>query len=248
MMRLVLAIVAAMALSGCQHSGQQAIDPFWGRTTVPSPATGSIRRPDRQPGMSATLAATTDHNAGNTAPTAGSSNRPQPNLLPAPMSPTPGAPGTLTPMPATPGPAGSGVPYGNGAPAITSPPSGYPTPGRAPPSGYSNPIRHHRARRGRRRQPCPGPPPAGSYPSSPARQRAGGMAPPTGGTAPTGPVPAQPHQRVPHRHRPGRFATVRHAPRATFRPVDYNYDDRNGVRAPEAGGNWITPAALRPPR
>ena len=37
MMRRALAIIATMALSGCQHSGQQAVDPFWGRTTVPPP-------------------------------------------------------------------------------------------------------------------------------------------------------------------------------------------------------------------
>ena len=50
MTRLVLAIIAAVALSGCQHSGQQAIDPFWGRTTVPPPATGSIGTPIITPG------------------------------------------------------------------------------------------------------------------------------------------------------------------------------------------------------
>ena len=66
MTRLVLAIVAAMALSGCQHGGQQAIDPFWGRTTVPAPATGSIGAPIISPGCQQPLHAASDHHAGNT--------------------------------------------------------------------------------------------------------------------------------------------------------------------------------------
>ena len=43
MTRLVLAIVAATFLSGCQH--RQATDPFWGQTTVPPPATDPIGTP-----------------------------------------------------------------------------------------------------------------------------------------------------------------------------------------------------------
>ena len=89
-----------MALSGCQHSGQQAVDPFWGRTTVsrprhlpavgvnpcyPQPATVSA-------GPSNALQAT-----------------PPPNLLPATASPTPAAPVTITPAPAMPAPAATGA-------------------------------------------------------------------------------------------------------------------------------------------
>ena len=54
MTRLVLAIVAAMALSGCQHSGQQVIDPFWGRTDCAAAGNRVELAPDRQSGMSAT--------------------------------------------------------------------------------------------------------------------------------------------------------------------------------------------------
>ncbi len=138
MTRLVLAIVAAMALSGCQHSGQQAIDPFWGHTTVPPPPTGSIGTPIISPGCPQPLQAQPIIPPGAPLSTGGLPATTPPNLLPAPMSSMPATPGTFTPIPATPVPAGNAVPFGNGAPAMTSPPSGYRMPDRAPPSGYSN--------------------------------------------------------------------------------------------------------------
>ena len=134
---LVLAMIAATALSGCQHSGQQAVDPFWGRTTVPSPATGSIGAPIISPGCPQPLQPQPIITPGTPLSSGGPQASTPPNLLPAPMSPTPAAPGMVTPMPATPAPGGSGIPNGYGAPAMTSPPSGYPCRA-APPSGYSN--------------------------------------------------------------------------------------------------------------
>ena len=133
MTRLVLAVIAAMALSGCQHSGQQAIDPFWGQQRVPPPPTGSVgarwsTRRTRKPGRRK-RASPREHRC----PTAGSQTAP-PNLLPGPT----GTPGAATPIPATPGP-GSGTPSSNVAPGPATPPASNGTPARAPLSGYSNP-------------------------------------------------------------------------------------------------------------
>ena len=153
MTRLAFAIVVATAVSGCQHSGQQAIDPFWGQTTVPSPATGSIgvspgySQPLQQPIITPGTPLPSGCEPQSATP---------PNLLPAQATPTPSPAGTLTPMPATTGTGGNGVPYGYGAPAAAAPPSGYGTPPVAPPSGYSNP--------GLPPSSSPGPLPAGGGP------------------------------------------------------------------------------------
>ena len=158
MTRFLLAIVAATAFSGCQHSGQQVIDPFWGHTTVAPPATGSIGAPivcqgSPQPLQQPVITPGTPLSSGGPQATT------PPNLLPPPMSPTPAAPAAVAPTPAMPGAAGSAVP-GYGASATPSPPTGNPLPGRAPPSGYSNPDLPPAG--------SPAPPPAGSPTSPPA--------------------------------------------------------------------------------
>ena len=76
MKRLVLAILTAAVMSGCQHSGQQVIDPFWGRTTVPPPANGFDCGTDRHSG-SATAVAASGHHAGNTDRPVAGSRRPR---------------------------------------------------------------------------------------------------------------------------------------------------------------------------
>jgi hypothetical protein len=96
MTRLVLAMVAAMVLSGCQHSGQQVVDPFWGRQTVPPPATGSICTPAINPGCQQPVQqpVTTQ---GTPVPSGGLQTTTPPNLLPAPATPAPGPPMSNTP-------------------------------------------------------------------------------------------------------------------------------------------------------
>ena len=126
MTRLVLAMVAAMVLSGCQHSGQQVVDPFWGRQTVPPPATGSICTPAINPGCQQPVQQPLI-TQGTPVPSGGLQTTTPPNLLPAPTTPAlaphmPNTPANVTPIPATPAPAGSGVPYGNAGPAMTAPP------------------------------------------------------------------------------------------------------------------------------
>jgi hypothetical protein len=195
MKRLALAIVVATALSGCQHSGQQAIDPFWGHTTVPPPPTGSIGTPMIDLGCQQPLQSQPIITPGTPMVAPPLSNgalqpTPQPNLLPAPISPAPGAAGTVAPTPATPVPPASGVPYGNGAPAGTSPPAGYPTPGRPPLSGYSNPDLPSSGSSASPAVTMPGAAPAAPYPASSAPPTVpGGLAPPPSGAAPIGPPP-----------------------------------------------------------
>ena len=164
MMRRALAIIATMALSGCQHSGQQAVDPFWGRTTVPAPATGAVGVNPCYP-QPATVSA---------GPSNALQATPPPNLLPATASPTPAAPATITPAPAMPAPAATGAPYVPSSPAIPAPPD-Y----RAPPSGYSS------------LGPAPSgagaSSPATTYPGAPTSP-----APPSTGGTPSSPAPADP--------------------------------------------------------
>jgi hypothetical protein len=137
MMRLVLAMVAVMAFSGCQHRGQQAIDPFWGRTTVPAPPTGAVCAPVITPGCGQPFPPQTMTTPGTPLPSGGLQAIPQPNLIPAPTSPNPAATGTGAAPATTPGVTGSPAPYGSTTPTITTPPPGSGTTGTAPPSGYS---------------------------------------------------------------------------------------------------------------
>ena len=240
MMRLVLAIVAAMALSGCQHGGQQAIDPFWGRTTVPAPATGSIGAPIISPGCQQPLTPQVTITPGTPTPLSSGALPPAspPNLLPAPMSPPPGGTVPITPIPATPGPSGNGVPYGYGTPPMTSPPSGYP-PSRAPLSGYSNPDSSTSGSPGSPAVTMPGSGPAGTYPPPPTTPS--GMTPPTGGAAPVGPSPGSSSPTG-----PGTTPTPAGSPSSGgapgyFPPGGFNYDNRSGSARPSPGGNLITP-------
>ena len=62
MTRLVLAIVAAMALTGCQHSGQ-AVQPLLGPDEGAASANRFDWRPNRHSGISATLAAANERDA-----------------------------------------------------------------------------------------------------------------------------------------------------------------------------------------
>ena len=243
MTRLVLAIVAATALCGCQHSGQ-VTDPFWGRTTVPSPATGSIGAPIASPGCPQPLQPPII-TQGTQIPSGGLQSTTPPNLLPAPMSPARATPAPATPMPVTPLPGGSAVPYG-GASAIPAPPSGYPTPGVAPPSGYSTSGVSPWGVPGSPAATMPASPPADRYGPSPAPPaRPGSLSPPTGGPAPTGPGPSS----IPPASPATTPAPLSAPATGYFPPGGYNYDNRNGSTRPNTGDNWVTPggvAAARP--
>ena len=149
MTRLVLAMVAAMALTGCQHSGQQAIDPFWGRTRGRLRQQVRLAPPIVSFGIPATVAATNDRTPGMPLSNVGPPPA-TPNLLPAPI----GSSGTVTPVPATPAPAGSGVPYNYVPPP--SPRRHRAIPPRALRLRRDTPtmICRRRAPRARRRRPC----------------------------------------------------------------------------------------------
>ena len=184
MTRRMLAVIAAMALSGCQHSGQQVVDPFWGQQRVPPPATGSVGAstvnpayPQTWPPQGIAPPGTPLSNGLQTSP---------PNLLPAQT----GTPGAATPIPATPW-QGSGTPPGNGPTTLASPPSSTATPARAPLSGYSNPDWTPSSGQGLPAATTPDSGPAGSYPGRYASQSTtpGGSTPPTGGATPLGPPP-----------------------------------------------------------
>ncbi len=231
MTRLVLAIVAAMALSGCQHSGQQVIDPFWGRTTVPPPATGSIGAPIGSPGCPQPVAQPIITPGTPVPGGCGPQATTPPNLLPATVTPMPSPAGTVAPMPATPGSSGNGVPYGNGASAVTAPAAGNATPLVAPPSGYSN--------RGLSPSGSPGSPPAATYPALPASPMApSSTAPPTGGMAPTGPSPSPSAPAGP---------TLTPAPASTppasgapgYSPPDGSFNYHGSTQRPSGQGNWV---------
>ncbi len=241
MPRLALVIVAATALSGCQHSGQQAIDPFWGHTTVPSPATGSIGAPIISPGCPPPLQqpivtqGTPISNGGPQATT-------PPNLLPTPASSTPSPPGTAIPTPATPGVGGSVAPYGPGIPAVTGPPPGYSTPDRAPPSGYLNPAWSPAGTAGTPAAGMPGSAPAATYPTSPAPSAApSGTAPPTGGIAPLGPGPgpySPPGPATPAAPTPAG------SPPAGYFPPDGSFNYHGTRQDPPGRGNRVTPSGV----
>lgn len=247
MMRLVLAIVAATALCGCQHSGQQAIDPFWGRTTVPAPATGSIGAPIVTPGCPQPLQQPIV-TQGTPVTSGGPQATTPPSLLPAPMSSSPSSPGTALPMPATPAPGGNGTPYGYGAPTVTAPPSGYTTPNAAPPSGYSNsgpsPLGNSGIPAGTMppASTYPGPP-AATYPGPPASPAApsgmtpGGTLPPSGGAAPTSPSPG-PSAPTGPTTTPAPAGSPPGGPGYIPPDGDFKY---HGTQAPAGRGNWVTP-------
>ena len=206
--------------------------------------------PRSSPGISATLAATTRHDAGYTvAQRRAPANHAAQPAAGADVASARHAGYATTPMPATPGTGVSGVPYGYGAPAMTSPPSSYPTPGRAPPSGYSNPDLSPSGSPGSPAATAPGSAPAATYPSSSVfANDAGQFGPSDERVVPLGPSPGSSSPTRPHASaNAGRFATVRPPP-GYFPPGGYNYDNRNGsiARAPEATGQ--RPAALRPRR
>lgn len=95
MKRTLLLIVAAMVCGGCHNQGQSNVDPFFGRTTVPPPATGSV---GAKPGTP-------------------SYQQPQLPQLPAG--------GTLQPIPQLqPGAMAPSTVPGGAAGAMTAPPSG----------------------------------------------------------------------------------------------------------------------------
>ena len=158
MEKMLPAVLTLLVLAGCQCPGQQATDPFFGRTTVPPPATGTVgpgaadpyyQQPPGQPLQPQTL---------QPQPLQPQPLQPQP-VQPQTLQPPPGysapvfsAPGTPTPPPASAyGPtSGYGVPPGSASPTYapgpspaptpaTGAPSGAPPAGVAPPSGYSAP-------------------------------------------------------------------------------------------------------------
>lgn len=144
---LVMAVVA-IALGGCQNSRQTAQDPFFGRTTVPAPATGaagarscdpyyqppagSPLQPIPQPQFGTPPARVTPGygtNSGYGTPT------PQ---MPSPGNPMPGSPGYTPPATAPNGyPVSPSYPASPGyTPPANSSPNGYPaSPGYGSPSG-----------------------------------------------------------------------------------------------------------------
>ena len=250
MTRLVLAIVAAMALSGCQHSGQQAIDPFWGHTTVPPPPTGSIGTPIISPGCPQPLQAQPIIPPGAPLSTGGLPATTPPNLLPAPMSSMPATPGTFTPIPATPVPAGNAVPFGNGAPAMTSPPSGYRMPDRAPPSGYSN-SGSPAPGLGSPAAATPGSGPAATYPASPSPPTSptppSGMAPPTSRPAPATPNSGSSPSPSPATTPAPAGSPPSNPPPDYFPEGGFNY--HGSTQGSSGQDHWVTPggvAAARP--
>ena len=235
MTRLVLAIVAATLLSGCQQ--KQATDPFWGQTTVPPPATGSIGTPVITPGYTQPLPSQPVITPGTPLPSSGYPPT-APNLLPAPMSRASTIPGSVAPMPATSWPGGSGTPYSPGTSAMTAPLSSSPTPPHAPPSGYSSsgvpPV-------GSSGSPTtmPGSFPAATYPASPTSpMTSGGYVPSTGPShgsySPPSPTPAP----TPAGSPPGASAP------GYFPPGGYNYNNRSEATRPSSGGNWVTPSGV----
>ena len=183
MTRFMLAIVAVLVLSGCQYSGQQAIDPFWGRTTVPPTATGLIGAPIMEPAGPQPLQAPVI-TQGMPLPGSMQATTP-PSLLPAP---SPGGPATVAPAPA--GTGGTAVPHGNGASVVSPAPPSYTAPDRAPLSGYSNPD-SSLAAPASPAVTVPGSAPAATnspWPTQPVSP--GSTAPSTNGAAPAGPSPA----------------------------------------------------------
>lgn len=115
MTRLLLAILAAVSLCGCRYQGQQAIDPFWGRKTVPPPPTGSIGTCVVTPGYPAPVTAPATVTPGMTVPGGSVPLSTPPNLLPGPVtapSSSPITPSTPS-IPPTPAP-GTGGPYSYG--------------------------------------------------------------------------------------------------------------------------------------
>ncbi len=237
MTRLVLAIVAAAALSGCRQSGQQAIDPFWGRTTVPPCPTGQIGAPIVNPGYQQPLTPQVTITPGTPTTLPGGTLSPgaPPNLLPAPTSSAPA--GTISPTPTMPGAANGG---GYGAPAVTSPPSAYPMPNRAPLSGYYNsdstPLG---APPGSPAVTMPGSGSSGAYPATPTTPN--GMAPATNGTAPAGTIPGSSSPTGPAPNPAPAGSPSSGGVPGYFPPGGFNYDNRNGSTRPSPGGNWTTP-------
>jgi len=235
----VLAIIVAVTCSGCQHTAQQAIDPFWGRTTVPAPATGSIGAPAVGQGYPQPLQPPIV-TQGTLIPGGGLQATPPPNLLPAPMSPMPAAPATVTPAPASTAPTGNGSPYGNGTPAMTPPPSGYPTPSRAPLSGYSNSDSSSSGTATPPAATSPGSTPAGAYPSWPPSSTApGGPAPSTSGTLPSVPSSSSPANPAPAAAPTG--SSPSNGTRAPdYFPPDGDYRYHGSTQASPGQVNWLT--------
>lgn len=112
MIRRLAWLALTAALLGCKSAAPPGTDPFFGRTTVPPPATGAAAPPGfAQPGaMQPGLSPASPIGGG---PIAGSS--------PSWGSPAAGAPAGNSPY-------ANGLPYGNSAGAPTSPSGGYPQP------------------------------------------------------------------------------------------------------------------------
>ncbi len=112
MSRLMLAVLAAIALSGCRYQGEQAVDPFWGRQTVPPPGTGAVGTTTVYPGYPPAGAVP---QPGVVAPGAALPSTAPPYLLPAPMTSPGSSPAPITPsIPATPLPANGAADWRRG--------------------------------------------------------------------------------------------------------------------------------------
>ncbi len=251
MTRLVLAMVAAMVLSGCQHSGQQVVDPFWGRQTVPPPATGSICTPAINPGCQQPVQQPLI-TQGTPVPSGGLQTTTPPNLLPAPTTPAlaphmPNTPANVTPIPATPAPAGSGVPYGNAGPAMTAPPSsGFSMPNRAPSSGYSNPDTSSSGTTGIPPATPPSTAPAGPYPTWPSSSTTpGGTSPSTSGSAPAATAPSSSAPTTPTPAGPPPTSSPPAGLGPGYVPQGgFSFPDKSGSTSPGPRGTWITPVSV----
>jgi hypothetical protein len=230
MMRLALAMVATAFFCGCQHSGQQAIDPFWGRTTVPAPATGAIGAPIVSPGYPQSGLQQPVITPGTPLTNGTAQGGTPPNLLPAPISASPTTPAAATPTLAPAMPA-------------TSPAPNYTTP-IAPPSGYSNPSAYSNpgASSGTAAAPAatsPGSAPDNRYPTNPLNQPSGVYNPSTSGAVPTNPVPAPAPPTTAIPTAPNGTPSSSNASPGYSPPGGFKFDNRNG-------STWVSPGSSAP--
>ena len=208
-------------------------------------------RPDRQPRLSATVA-TTDDYARNTDSQRRAPGDHSAQLVAGTDVAGAGTPAPVTPMPATPAPVGSGVPYGNGVPAMTAPPSGNAGQYRAPSSGYSTPDLSPSGTVATPPATMPGSAPAGSHPTwPPASTVPGGTvpSPSTGGAAPAGTAPGSsaPASPTPTPAPTGSSpsgTSPSNPPPGYFPSGGFHYDNRDGSNRPSPGGTWITPTGV----
>ena len=260
MKRLTLATVAAIALGGCRNQGQQVVDPFWGRTTVPPPATGTIGTVPYSPAP--VMAAPATGAPAMTIPGGTLQPSAPPNLLPAPASTYPGSSAPSTPsIPVNPAPAASSTPppvaplsgFSSGGVAPYTPstaaPNNTPSP---PPSTYPAPSDRYTPPADRYGAPSASAPAASNTSTpgwgSPAPSTSSNTAPapaaaaaPTTVSPPAGPMPSGPAPvdtappASPLNPAPSSPAPLNSAPSGTA-PSNPDYFPKDGMKYHE--GQW----------